>query len=103
MKLLKTKIKPLLIAAVLILVGFGIGMCISSLRQDNQSNTQDTNTISQPEASQGSVAEESAIYYWVPDGEVYHLSKSCPTLNRSTDIREGTIPPADRRACKVCS
>lgn len=41
--------------------------------------------------------------YWVPGGEVYHYSKSCPSLSRSTDIQSGSIAQSGKpRACKRC-
>ena len=44
----------------------------------------------------------SAKYYWVDDSKVYHTSKNCRTLKRSTSVSSGKKAPSGRRACKVC-
>ena len=42
--------------------------------------------------------------YWTPSGQVYHVSRSCPTLSRSRTVYSGTTSESGRsRACKVCS
>ncbi len=42
--------------------------------------------------------------YWVSGGSVYHLSKDCPSLSRSSNIQSGTVEESGRqRACKNCS
>jgi hypothetical protein len=47
--------------------------------------------------------KQTSVVYWVPNGEVYHLSQSCRTLSRSKTIRSGTIAQSGKpRACKVC-
>ncbi len=58
--------------------------------------------VSKPEpSSQPSDPEE--IVYWTPRGEKYHVTKSCPRLSRSKEIRSGTINQAGGRdCCKVC-
>lgn len=106
MKLLKNKIAHMLLAAVLLLAGVGIGLGISSWQRETQSDVcelHDADDSAPVGSSQDSVSEERVIYYWVPEGKVYHVSSACPTLNRSKEIQKGEIPPADRRACKVCS
>lgn len=41
--------------------------------------------------------------YWVEDGKVWHSTKSCRTLKKSTSIYSGTITESGKeRACKVC-
>lgn len=46
----------------------------------------------------------SNTVYWVADGKVYHTSKNCSTLKRSTNIKSGTISECGKKsACKVCS
>lgn len=48
--------------------------------------------------------QTTASVYWVPNGSVYHVSRSCPTLARSKTILSGTIATSGKpRACKVCS
>ena len=43
------------------------------------------------------------IVYWVPNGGVWHVSRSCPTLSRSRTIYSGTIAQSGKpRCCKVC-
>lgn len=47
--------------------------------------------------------ESAATVYWVADGEVYHLSKDCASLKRSSGIRSGSIAESGKpRPCKVC-
>ena len=38
--------------------------------------------------------ELSKKTYWVTGGKSYHFLKSCPSLSRSTDIKEGTLQEA---------
>lgn len=41
--------------------------------------------------------------YWVSGGVVYHISRNCATLDRSKDIRSGTISQSGKpRVCNVC-
>lgn len=41
--------------------------------------------------------------YWVPNGSVYHCTKSCPTLSRSRVIYSGSLSECPKsRPCKVC-
>lgn len=43
------------------------------------------------------------IVYWVPNGSVYHLRRSCPTLSRSKTVYSGTRAQSGKsRCCKVC-
>ena len=45
----------------------------------------------------------SATVYWVPNGEVYHRTSSCPTLSRSRTIYSGSRSNCPKpRSCKVC-
>ena len=49
-------------------------------------------------------SSSSGTVYWVPNGEVYHLSRSCRSLARSSTILSGTIQESGKpRACKNCS
>lgn len=45
---------------------------------------------------------KSKTYYWVLSGKVYHSTKDCPTLSRSSNIQSGKQVPKGRNACKVC-
>ncbi len=55
---------------------------------------QDTNTQKQSVPS---------VVYWIPNGKVYHKSASCPTLDRSTNIKSGSIAQSGKASCcKVC-
>ncbi|MEE0421398.1 MAG: Ig-like domain-containing protein [Lachnospiraceae bacterium] len=46
----------------------------------------------------------SGVVYWTPGGSVYHVSRSCPTLSRSSVVFSGSIASSGKgRACKVCS
>lgn len=44
--------------------------------------------------------------YWVANGEVWHLTESCPSLSRSKNIKSGSISEAmaagKARVCKRC-
>lgn len=41
--------------------------------------------------------------YWTPNGTVYHSTKNCPTLSRSSTICNGSQSECPKpRACKVC-
>lgn len=45
----------------------------------------------------------SSTVYWVPNGEVYHSTSSCPTLSRSRTIYQGSRSNCPKpRPCKVC-
>lgn len=51
----------------------------------------------------GSNSANNATVYWVKDGKVYHLSKDCASLKRSTNIQSGNISQSGKsQACKVC-
>lgn len=47
-----------------------------------------------------------ATVYWVPNGKVYHSTRSCASLHASTSIFSGTVAQAQtagkRNPCKVC-
>ena len=48
-------------------------------------------------------SDPKKIVYWTPRGEKYHITKSCPRLSRSKEIRSGSISQAGGRdCCKVC-
>lgn len=44
--------------------------------------------------------------YWVANGEVWHLTESCPSLSRSKNIKSGSVSEAmaagKARVCKRC-
>lgn len=41
--------------------------------------------------------------YWVPSGDVYHVSRNCRTLSRSKTVYSGTRSESGKsRCCKVC-
>lgn len=41
--------------------------------------------------------------YWVPNGQVYHSTRDCPSLGRSSTIYSGTIAQSGKsRPCKNC-
>ncbi|MGI6154177.1 MAG: hypothetical protein ACOYJB_10205, partial [Christensenellaceae bacterium] len=43
------------------------------------------------------------VVYWVDGGDVYHQTRNCATLSRSTNIHSGTAEQSGKsRACKVC-
>lgn len=51
----------------------------------------------------GSNSETSSTVYWVANGDVYHYSKDCTSLKRSSGIRSGSIADSGKsRPCKVC-
>lgn len=56
-------------------------------------------TIKGPDENQ---AYTTGMVYYVESGEVYHITATCRTLARSTNILSGPVPEG-RRACKVCS
>lgn len=48
------------------------------------------------------LTDEQTVY-WVDGGEVYHLSKNCRSLSRSTNIHSGTIAESGKeRVCEIC-
>lgn len=70
----------------------------------NSSNSSSSNRSSGGGSnSSGSSTTKSGTVYWVPNGSVYHYSRSCPTLSRSRTVYSGTISQSGKsRACKVC-
>lgn len=51
------------------------------------------------------VSDEKTIatVYWVTNGEVYHSTKDCRSLARSTNIKSGTIAESGKsKGCKNC-
>ena len=45
----------------------------------------------------------NGIVYWVSGGSVYHRSKDCPSLARSSNIKQGTIEESGKsEACHNC-
>ena len=54
-------------------------------------------------AAAQSVSGSKAVVYWVADGEVYHTTKDCVSLKRSTNIKSGTVAQSGKkRVCKNC-
>ena len=50
-----------------------------------------------------SVTGSKAVVYWIVDGEVYHTTKDCVSLKRSTNIKSGTVAQSGKkRVCKNC-
>ena len=45
----------------------------------------------------------SGTVYWTPSGQVYHSTRSCPTLSRSRVVKSGSLASCPKkRPCKVC-
>lgn len=56
-----------------------------------------------PTTNRRTSSTSSATVYWVPNGEVYHRTSSCPTLSRSRTIYHGSKSNCPKpRPCKVC-
>lgn len=49
---------------------------------------------------------KTSVVYWTPGGEVYHKTKSCPSLSRSKTIKSGSVSQAKSAgkvtACRNC-
>lgn len=64
----------------------------------------------QPSLSQAPIPSESVAasdpVFWVPNGKVYHSTKSCDSLSRSKTIKSGSVEEAKAagksRGCKRC-
>lgn len=58
-----------------------------------------------PVSSKSSVADPEQVF-WVPNGKVYHSTKSCDSLSRSKTIKSGSVGEAKAagksRGCKRC-
>ena len=53
--------------------------------------------------SGGTSLADTKTVYWVDNGEVYHLTKDCVSLKRSTGIHSGTIAQSGKpRVCSNC-
>ena len=53
--------------------------------------------------SGGTSLTDTKTVYWVDNGEVYHLTKDCVSLKRSTGIHSGTIAQSGKpRVCSNC-
>ena len=48
-----------------------------------------------------SSGDGSRTVYWVANGEVYHTTRDCVSLKRSTNIKSGTIAQSGKK--RVCS
>ena len=60
-------------------------------------------TVPQVKKPAASKSSGSGTVYWVPNGKVYHLSRSCSTLSRSKTILSGTIAQSGKpRVCERC-
>ena len=54
-------------------------------------------------SSSGSGGGGDGTVYWVPNGEVYHSTSSCPSLSRSKTIYSGPLSSCPKsRPCKNC-
>ena len=94
---------------VFIIMGFALSGC--SDKKDAPVET----TISSPISRDIPAASPTRKYpvvdpncvYWVPKGEVYHSVDYCPYLNRSDEIKHGSIEEAKRegknRPCSRCA
>lgn len=52
----------------------------------------------------GKASKSGGTVYWVAGGQVYHVSRNCPTLSKSKNVYSGTIAQSGKpRVCKVCS
>lgn len=74
---------------------------LSELKEQKRQKEAEQRAAEEASASSASV-ESGRQYYWVPRGEVYHITPNCPTLRRSKHIYNGSTPPEGRRKCKVC-
>lgn len=51
----------------------------------------------------GTNLADAKTVYWVDNGEVYHLTKDCISLKRSTGIHSGTVAQSGKsRVCSNC-
>lgn len=81
-----------------------------SLETENQSLKQKLEEQKKIETAESSVTSNDTddidyetTVYWTPNGKVYHYSRNCPTLKRSSSISSGSISSSGRgRSCKVC-
>lgn len=83
---------------------YGSGSATSSVQPTTGSTTSRSysgNTTATTHSAT-SAYSGAAVVYWVPNGEVYHITRSCRTLARSKEICSGPVP-SGRRPCKVCS
>ena len=68
----------------------------------SQTATQSSN-ISASSSSDDDSSSGGGTVYWTPNGEVYHSTKSCPSLKRSKTIISGSIAESHKsRGCKNC-
>lgn len=68
----------------------------------------DAATVIQPEIYPTETdSSGSLIVYWLPGGSVWHASKSCSSVERSKNARNGSIVTAisegKNRPCQICS
>lgn len=57
----------------------------------------------QQQAQQQAEQQAGETVYWVPNGQVYHSTRDCPSLGRSSTIYSGTIAQSGKsRPCKNC-
>lgn len=55
------------------------------------------------QAQQQAEQQAGGTVYWVPNGQVYHSTRDCPSLGRSSTIYSGTIAQSGKsRPCKNC-
>ena len=72
-----------------------------NLKEQNEREKQYSKTISSENDYNNNNSGHGTVY-WVSSGEVYHISRDCPTLSRSKNVYSGSAP-SGRRPCKVCS
>ena len=57
----------------------------------------------QQQAQQQAEQQAGGTVYWVPNGKVYHSTRDCPSLGRSSTIYSGTIAQSGKSSpCKNC-
>lgn len=109
MKPLKPKIKQILFAAVCLILGIGIGLLLAPAVLSGQMDDTVSERVQQeqPKPADREIPEHQTVssetVYWTPNGKVYHLYRSCPSLNHSNVIETGTIEESGKpRVCHNC-
>lgn len=114
MKISKEQIKNIVLTILLLFLGIGIGFFIHANLQPAQVNSSVSSEIVQEESEKQesnkiepkdpeSNMNVPETVYWTPNGKVYHLRESCPSLNHSAVIEHGTIEESGKsRVCRNC-
>ena len=77
---------------------------VESFDNSTTNNTYNSNNVESNNNTINSSNNNEDVVYWTPNGEVYHLSKDCPSLARSKVINKGTIEESGKpRAHKGCN